>query len=327
MRRIFLGVLIFTLLLTPAGCGGSGGGGGGGTGQTKTGVILGFVYAPNETTPIIGATVTVEGTGQTATTVSQGAYTLINVPAGPQKIIAVKGNYRAETTVTVTKDQTTTAEKLVLAPTGTIGVVKGEHDDIGAVLTSLEIPYEEISEPGTTFADQDKLGELKVILFASGEDQTYSFLYSEPGVFNETIINNLRNFVAQGGSIYASDWAMSVIEALYPGKIQSLGQQGKKQTITEAPIRNPDIQTFLGKGTANVKFNFDFWVVIESVADGVTVDLEGTVQTHDEGQKANTPLVVHFSEGKGYVVYTSFYNEATATDDMKKILNYMVLSL
>ncbi len=325
MKKIFLGVLIFTLLLALAGCGGSGGGGGGGTGQTETGIIQGFVYAPDETTPIIGATVTVEGTGQTATTFSQGAYTLTNVPAGTQKIIAVKGHYRAETTVTVTKGQTTTAT-LAVAPTGKIGVVKGEHDDIGAVLTSLKIPYEEISEPGTTFADQDKLGELKVILFASGEGQTYSFLYSAPGVFNETIINNLRNFVAQGGSIYASDWAMSLIEALYPGKIQSLGQQGKKQTIV-APIRNPDIQTFLGKGTANVKFNFDFWVVIESVADGVTVDLEGTVQTHEEGQKANTPLVVHFSEGKGYVVYTSFYNEATASDDMKKIVDYLVLSL
>ena len=54
---------------------------------------------------------------------------------------------------------------------------------------------------------------------------------------NEAIVANLKNFVNQGGSIYASDWASEVVEVMYPDKIQFLGLKGEKQTIT-ASITN-----------------------------------------------------------------------------------------
>ena len=317
VRKILLGVLAFTLLLTLAGCGGGGGA------DPEAGTVQGYVFAPDQVTPIIGATVTAEGTGKTTTTNTQRAYTLTNVPVGTRKIIAVKGSFRAETTVTVTKGQTTTVEKLALAPIGKIGVVEGGFDDIGFVLDSLGVTYEVIEDPETTFADQTALSEYAIIFFACGLDP--SFLYETTGV------NNLKTFVEQGGSIYASDWASSVIEEMYPNKIQFLGLVGGEQIIT-ASITNPEIQSLLGKNTAEICFDLGAWAVIDSVAAWVTVDLRGTVMILDLTSleivaKNNTPLMVHFSEGKGKVLYTSFHNEAQATDDMKKILDYLVFSL
>lgn len=313
MRKYFLGTLAFILLFILAGCGG------GGTDQTdqETGTVQGFVYAPDESTPIIGASVTAEGAARTTTTDTQGAYTLTGVPVGTRKIIAVKGSYRAETTVTVVKDQIATAGQLALAPIGEIGVVEGVFDDIGVILTSLGITYEVITDPETTFADQTALSEFAVIFFACGLNDSF--------LDDEVNLANLRYFVSQGGSIYASDWAYSVVEEMYPDKVQFLGYEGIEQTIT-ASITNPEIQSLLGKDTATICFDLGGWIVIDSVSAGVTVDLRGAIETYEE-EKTDIPLMVHFSEGKGYVVYTSFHNEAQVTEDVGKILDYLVFFL
>jgi len=327
VRKYSLGILTLILLLTLAGCGG------GGTGQTEAGTVEGFVYAPDKITPIIGATVTAEGTGRTTTTDVKGAYKLTGVPVGTRKIIAVKGSYRAETTVTVTKGETIKAGQLALAPIGKIGVVKGVYDDVGQVLTALGITYEVIEEPEITFASQTALAEYAVIFFACGFEFSLfdpfleGYEDDEIGETYKVIRANLQNFVKQGGSIYASDWASVAVDVLYPDneKIKFLGQYGREQTIT-ASITNPEIQSLLGKNTADINFDLPGWVVIDSVAAGVTIDLRGTVETYD-GRKTNIPLMVHFPDGKGNVVYTSFHNEAQVTDDMKKILDYLVFSL
>ncbi len=73
-----------------------------------TGTIAGTVTAFGTGTPIVGATVEVEG-GPTATTGAGGAYTM-NVPAGTYNVTASAANYEDETAtgVVVTVDQTTT---------------------------------------------------------------------------------------------------------------------------------------------------------------------------------------------------------------------------
>lgn len=194
----------------------------GGTGQTEAGTVEGFVYAPDKITPIIGATVTAEGTGRTTTTDVKGAYKLTGVPVGTRKIIAVKGSYRAETTVTVTKGETIKAGQLALAPIGKIGVVKGVYDDVGQVLTALGITYEVIEEPEITFASQTALAEYAVIFFACGFEFSLfdpfleGYEDDEIGETYKVIRANLQNFVKQGGSIYASDWASVAVDVLYP---------------------------------------------------------------------------------------------------------------
>jgi hypothetical protein len=318
MKKLFLGIMLLVLAVALVGCGGGGGSNpttSPTTSPTGGGTIKGLVYAPDNITPIVGASVTVQGNGKSATTDVKGAYTLAGVPAGNQKIIALKGSYRAEISVTVTEGQTVTAGGLSLAPTGKIGVVEGSYDNFRDILTSLKIKYEIVSD--SVFSNPAALSQFSVIFFECGLDESFIGVPAN--------ITNLQNFVKQGGSIYASDWASSVIEAMYPDKISFAGTIGNEQTIT-ANIADSEIKTMLGKSTASICFDLSSWVVIKSIATGVITDLSGTVDT-TEGSKTNIPLMVHFPVDNGYVVYTSFHNEAQVTEDVKKILKHLAFEL
>ena len=304
MKKFYLGIIII-LVFALVGCGG---GGGGGT-TTGGGTVTGSVYAPDNITPIVGATVTAKGTARSTTTNAEGKYTLTGVPAGSQTIIAVKGSYRAEISVTVTEGETVTAQQISLAPIGKIGVVEGSYDDIRDILTTLGVTYEVIGDPDVTFSNPSVLSEYAVIFFECGLDDDF--------IYKETCITNLKNYVEQGGSIYASDWADSVVEAMYPDKIDFAGKIGSAQDIT-ANITDSEIKALLGKNTAEICFDLSAWVVMNSVKAGVVIDLSGTVTT-DEGTKNDIPLMVHFSQGNGYVVYTSFHNEAQVTEMPKNL--------
>lgn len=312
MKKFYLGIIMI-IVFSLVGCGG---GGGGGT-TTGGGTVTGSVYAPDNITPIVGASVTVRGTARSTTTNAEGKYTLTSVPAGSQTIIAIKGSYRAEISVTVTEGETVTANQISLAPIGKIGVVEGIYDDIRDVLTSLGVTYELIGDPDATFGNPSVLSEFAVIFFECGLDDSF--------LNNETNITNLTNFVDQGGSIYASDWANTVVEAMYPDKIDFAGQIGNAQDIT-ANITDSEIQALLSKNTAEVCFDLPAWVAMNSVKAGVVIDLSGTVDT-DEGTKNNIPLMVHFPQGNGYVAYTSFHNEAQVTEDVQKILKHLAFEL
>lgn len=313
MKKFYLAIIMI-MVFTLVGCGG---GGGGGT-TTGGGTVTGSVYAPDNITPIVGATVSVQGTARSTTTNAEGKYTLTGVPTGSQTIIAIKGSYRAEISVTVTEGETVTAQQISLVPIGKIGVVEGSYDDISAILTTLGVTYEVIGDPSVTFNNSSVLSEYAVIFFECG-------LLDDNFLYVETCITNLKNFVEQGGSIYASDWAYAVVEAMYPDKIDFAGRIGSTQDIT-ANITDSEIQALLGKNTAEICFDLSAWVAMNSVKAGVVIDLSGTVATF-EGTKNNIPLMVHFSQGNGYVVYTSFHNEAQVTEDVQKILKHLAFEL
>ena len=95
----------------------------------------------------------------------------------------------------------------------------------------------------------------------------------------------------------------------------------------EAVVCDPEIQALLGKDKAIVYLDIYGWIVIDSVAPGVSVDLQGTVVFEDETTKDNVPLMVHFSHGDGFVVFTSFHNSAQVTKDTEKILKHLVFEL
>jgi thermitase len=90
--------------------GGGGGGGGGTTEPTGTGTIAGTVTGGTgkNKTAIAGATVDC-GTGGSATTGSDGSYTISSVPAGSYTCTASADGYRSKSgTASVSKDTTTT---------------------------------------------------------------------------------------------------------------------------------------------------------------------------------------------------------------------------
>lgn len=83
MKKVSLLIVLLSAALILVGCGGGGGNNNtlGEPPVTGSGAITGSVFAPDQTTPIVGAIVTVEGTGRTTTTNAQGAYS--GAPSSP----------------------------------------------------------------------------------------------------------------------------------------------------------------------------------------------------------------------------------------------------
>lgn len=314
MKRFIVFAAIAFMVLA-AGCGG---------GDGTVGTVEGYVKAPNGTDAIVGAKVTVQGTSLTATSDATGGYRIQGVPSGNQIIIAVKGAFRSQVTVSVTGGGTTGAPDASLTPLGKIGVVPGTYDNIGAVLDGLGIQYVDLQgvHINDVFTTPTKLAEYSVIFFACGGDD-----YLDPES-DAAIITNIRNYVDNGGRLYMSDWAIEMVEQLFPQHLTLLGQSGVGSQTVTASITNPDLSALLGKSQCSIFYDLDAWIVIDSVASGVSTDLSGSVQytNYDTGDTvtATKPLLVHFAYGDGGVILTTFHNEANVTADSLAILKQLM---
>jgi uncharacterized protein YfaP (DUF2135 family) len=89
--------------------------------NTQTGTLTGQVTDASDASPIQGATVTVNSTGQSTTTDASGNYTIANVPAGSQSVTASATGYISATQSTTVPASGTATLNFALspAPTGT----------------------------------------------------------------------------------------------------------------------------------------------------------------------------------------------------------------
>src|SRR5262245_6556624 len=163
------------------------------------------------------------------------------------------------------------------------------------------------------------------------EDFDVLFLTCAPGgsdpmrtIIEETFSYNLRKFVAEGGTIYASDWRYDAIAAAFPD-IASERLKGKGRAgPLEADVVDPGLRDLLGP-TVPLKFDLDQWKTAAFAGDRVKVLIEGTYQQQKFGI-ARAPFLVKFQFGKGTVIFTSFHNEKQNSEVEQKLLKYLVFS-
>lgn len=356
----FLGVLLVGFSVFLYACGLTGGG------EGVEGTITGYIYAADGTTPIGGATVYLKtDSTKIATTDANGAFTLEGdwIVSGTFTLVAEKGEFKIEFTVTVTSDGSATdtgTKEVTPGETGVtvpdLGVIKGVYDSIGKVISDLGYSYTTI-----------EVSDLDNYTYIS----TFEAIFINCGYGNYgTIVDvgsreaNLLKFVTEeGNSLYASDWAGDVIEAIWPDAIVWYGgsvsnaKRGNSQTL-EVAVVDSDLQTVLGKTTAEVYYDLGSWVVISSEGTGTDVLLTGSPEvSYDYWSSSNissyspradrlrtfsetvaatleaVPLAVKFQPGgssKGTVIYTTFHNEAQTEDvtaDALKILKDFVFTL
>ncbi len=335
----------------------------------RTGGVTGNVCAANGT-PLGGATVYVEATdcnGMTnryeATTNDSGAYAIANIPVGVHDLVidhtavshVIPVSIDAGEIVTVTRDAG--GELLCSAqPPPHVAVITGDWDEVQVLLDGLDIPYDLID--GNTAADGflsnfAQMSEYDAIFFNCGTN-TRPFLHSSMDIdwgtfmptttfdYNAAPYQNLRQFVQNGGSVYASDCAWPVIEGLSSGVIDFWGDEtaaentnkGRDGTMT-ATITDAGLESFLGADTADIDFDLDVWSVIETVSSSVDVYVEGNVSVYTDDYNTQTgsagvrPLLVGsrpFSGG-GYVIYTTFHYHSQPSQEMLDILRYLIFQL
>lgn len=238
-----------------------------------------------------------------------------------------------------------TAGKLATTPAG--------YDDMGSVLKNMGFNAEQISLED--LANLDKLKQYAAVYInCSGDVDNVA----------EQAAGALKQYVSDGGVVYASDFANTLISNAFPGKISfysgegTIGARVGNSGKVTAKVTDGGMAAALGKSTIEVNYDLPAWVVMEKTAGRVymrgpapiidyssmtspenlqalqNIDFSNPQAVEDLQSKfaqtssktlPDVPYVVSFSEGKGEVLYTSFHNEAQNTADVSKVLNWFAV--
>lgn len=290
-----------------------------------TGSVSGQVTAADGTTPIPGVTVSLADAerhrtqtlgrlavdGSSTITDSDGQFTLADVPAGEQVLMAQRGAFQASFQVEVEAGALMTVDAPVELESATsLAYVPDAWDSIEDIVAGLGNEITAISR--SDLADPAVTSQYGVIFINCG-----------PGTGSlpsDEAVENLRTYVQNGGVLYASDWAGAFVETLYPDDI-ALTQSGEAQNVT-ATVVEEDLSLFVdGRSEIEIAYDVTGWVRVTELSDNATVLVNGVI--NDE-ENAPEPLAVLFERGEGRVVYTTFHNEAGVTEDQLAVLRYFI---
>jgi hypothetical protein len=342
------------------------------------GTVTGVICAPDVNTLVAGAKVEVKGTCQgqafdvTTTTNSQGQFSL-QVPAGTWTLTATAGSFTQTFSITVAPGGTTTIPTNQLCFNSTaskLAVITGEGDHIETLLTDVGFTYTTYngtqsgwSGPGggesllLNFSEMQQYNVIFIDCAAGrvvGSDGGYAELNF--GANTATITTNLQNFVAQGGSLYASDWAFMFVSLIASNEIQWLSSvhnvnmpfdtydlMGYAPQMLTGNVVDQGLSQYLNATTVNINFPNNssahalHWGLMSSVGAPAVVLISGNVQqcgnptacTQAGATLNDIPLaaLIPASNGSGVVEYTSFHNIDQTTTDVENILKYLIFKL
>jgi hypothetical protein len=188
-------------------------------------------------------------------------------------------------------------------------------DDMGKLLRNLGKGYDEfdiVEARNLLSMDPKKLQEYDVLFFTCAPK-------------GQELKDVLRNYVANGGILYASDWRYDAVAAAFPDFVdRSTQSEGDVQKL-EADIVDPALRDIIGK-QIHLSFTMDQWKTAAFGGPRVQT-LIRSKYVNMKKQTAEAPLMVKFNFDKGTVIFTSFHNEAQNSADEEKLLKYLIFSL
>lgn len=328
------------------------------------GTIAGMTCAPNTKAgmPYVRVWVTTTDCDNNPVTIqtysdAQGNYRLENVPCGTQTVSMQKGSFEHQFVRYVDKGMTTVATSGDACLPGNglrIAVITGEWDKIETVLRQLWFQYKwfdgEVGE-GSGKSEGAKLlsgGEAKdgypndgVGPYSLLDD--FDVLFINCGPSHATIMQNwgseispvLRDFVAQGGSVYASDYASVYVSTTWPvawsgSFVQDFPGGSTTPREVVASIVDPELAAYMQKQSAVIEYRLGpLTSILGTPGHGTKVHLEGPNSAYGN---AIQPFMFSFQPNGidgGRVIYTNFHNEEQVLDpnqlsDMAEVLQYIV---
>jgi hypothetical protein len=314
--------------------------------------ITGTVKTPSG--QIVGSARVSAGTYNTITD-QNGVFTL-DVYHGTYTLRIETGTgslFRTELNISVAGGETKNIDpaQSVLTQVGTMAHIPGSYDNIEDIITALGYTSTSI-----TMAD---LGSTPLL---SGYDALFFNCGCQTGnaTMDSAKYTNLAAFLVNGGSIYASDYAVQLLTGdgnwkLAAGSNKGLthdhknhggnsvlstcltpmlggliedsslctSKSGPAGMVTGANVIDPFIVNLLGSSTIDINYDLGSWEVIslhDAPFSPVITDAN------------NNPLAVksaQFGEDGGIIFYTTFHNEpqGTVSSDVEDILEYFILNL
>ncbi len=295
---------------------------------------------------IPGATVTVEGFDcdgtpfeEEMTADNEGYYDFEDLPAGDHTISITSGSFEATEDVTIVKDQVTDRESIgnkvcLTGDEADIAVVFGSMDDIAGLLDGMGIEYDmyQSADRGDLLGDQDTLNNYDVVFAECGADLSAS------GYASDDLEYNMRRFVQEGGSLYASDWAHDFVQEampeamLFADDVDSSMVSPRSGPGGDHPVDPVSDEMINLMGPEQMEFDFTgaFAIVSDINEPGGEVQFEAHYEPGYDGHEGDTtPAMITYDDplGSGFVIYTEFHNSAQATDEVEDILEYMIFQL
>jgi hypothetical protein len=339
------------------------------------GTVTGVICAPDQHTFIAGANVSITGTcnGQPfssqAVADAMGNFTLTNVPSGTWTVHASAGSFMRDYTITVAGGAVTNipADQLCFQQTSArLGVITAAGDHIETLLTGLGFTpklwdgssngFNAAGGGKSLLMDPNQLKQLDVLFIDCAAGSAKGVI--DLGGDQATIGKNLHDFVMNGGSLYASDWAFMYVHVAFsefqwqtasgttlalPFSTHNL--MGYAAQSVNADIADMGLRNYLNKSTVKVDFpsatRSIHWGLMNGTGGMAKVLISGTVLPcvdPDPMMKCatsgpaipNAPLAVllQLTGGPGgNVIYTSFHNISQSTTDVGEILKYLIFKL
>ena len=223
------------------------------------------------------------------------------------------------------------------AATLRLAVTPPEFDDMGGLLDTLGHGYQYDTAPFSEFLEPEGLAGHDVVFLTCGgvptnwlserlrnSDRGSAGVYRAKPQTVQSLYDNVRDFVRDGGTLYVSDLHFDVLVIAFPEFIDdhAVGR-GEVQTV-DAQVVNPGLRRQVGD-EISLRFDMRAWRPAAFQKSKVTTYLEGEYKLVD-GTVRTGPLLVSFSYGKGTVIFTSFHNEAQNSDLETLLLRYLVFA-
>lgn len=180
-----------------------------------------------------------------------------------------------------------------------IYVSSPNYDDIGQVLDALKLKY----KPFQGRYDCD------LLFINCGTDDSFN-------------LNELSRFVANGGCVYISDQAASILMDAFPG-VLDFRFSGECCKIY-ADVVDPELQQITG-GRIQIEFDLSSWAIITDESGLARAGGKVLLRASQGTPYAGKPIMVSFPYRKGTVFYTCFHNHSQASEKEKMLLQLLLL--
>jgi hypothetical protein len=238
--------------------------------KQPTGTVSGKLLVKNGSKPVGGALVFVEDDNKQlffTHTDANGDFSF-QAPIGTRTLHMQTGggaNFRTAIQITVVKDQilTVDASTCRLDQVANMAYVAGAYDKIQDVVTGFGYAITQITNDD--LANYATVSQYDIIFLNCGAKQNNTSI-------NDAIDTNLANFVTNGGSLYASDFAVAYLTGgLYnsPNCGQAGGfilddklcskTTGSAMTIAGAQVGDTSLAAALGFSTLDIEYNLGGW--------------------------------------------------------------------
>jgi hypothetical protein len=222
-----------------------------------------------------------------------------------------------------------------------VAVVTGDFDEFDKVLEAAGIGGYHLVNGQTGdellqfLSNADEMATYDAIFFAGGhlEDGIFYSLDGSASEASAAVRDRIKEYVKDGGVVFASDWSYDVVEQTWPDQIEFAGDDSTPDSAQigeignlSAEVSNSTLEDELGSDSVKMNLDLDAWPVVTGVDEEAKVFLRADApwrQGMETGEESNSPLIVEFESGKGKVVFTPWRMSANIEGKQLKVVRWL----